>query len=210
MKKIAISRILDNEMNPRDFKNKTQRTRLNKLVKSISEHGLIMPPILYRKKGSKFYAPLDGHRRVKACRELGWSEIPYIGTREMGLPDEMTDPEALKYMFTAQDTTKAWGARDVLEVIGEAVDKKVDIFIPETMEQKTTTYGLSPDWLRGFVRGKTAVPKGWRKSIGWTVVWDIMTKTDNEKEIRQWVEAYMSRKLATRAELRKALKSEYT
>jgi len=42
------------------------------------------------------------------------------------------------------------------------------------------------------------------------VVWDIMTKTDNEKEIRQWVEAYMSRKLATRAELRKALKSEYT
>lgn len=56
--------------------NPEQRTNdIGSLVKSIERMSLLQP-ILIDKKGNV----VDGHRRLAACKELGWTEVPCIVT----------------------------------------------------------------------------------------------------------------------------------
>lgn len=205
MKTIALNRVIENGMNPRDFDETAQRRELTKLILSIQEHGLLIPPILYRKKSSKLYAPIDGHRRIRACRELGWQEIPYISSAERGLPDAMTDSEALKYILIAQGMSKPHKAKDTLVLIGRAVDQNADGDLPEYIKDKALVYKLSPEWIQKLLRSKKPKPH----SIGWTIMYDIYKWTTNEKEVSQWVKHFLNGELRNQRELRLALKAHY-
>ena len=205
MKTIALNRVIENGMNPRDFDEGAQRRELTKLILSIQEHGLLMPPILYRKKGSKLYAPIDGHRRIRACRELGWQEIPYISSAERGLPEAMTDSEALKYILIAQGMSKPHKPKDTLELIGRAVDQNADGDLPEYIKDKAIVYKLSPEWIQKLLRNKARKPH----SIGWTIMRDIYRWTLDERDVEKWVKKYLSGKIHNQQALERALRTHY-
>jgi ParB family chromosome partitioning protein len=52
----------------------TTRTDVEDLIDSIRHLGLLHPPVL--KKNSLGYIIISGFRRIAACRDLGWTEIP--------------------------------------------------------------------------------------------------------------------------------------
>lgn len=55
---------------------KESNTTLESLKRSISESGLMQPVILRQSDGA--YELVDGHRRIEACRQLGWEKISAI------------------------------------------------------------------------------------------------------------------------------------
>ncbi len=70
--KIPIFNILPNPYQPRlSF----LPDALDELKKSILENGLIQP-ITVRRAGDKQYELISGERRLRACKEIGFSEIP--------------------------------------------------------------------------------------------------------------------------------------
>ncbi len=70
----AFIRLAQIDLQDRAFKISTEQS-LSGLVTSIAEIGLIHPPFLIHRKASS-YSIVSGFRRVQACRDLGWSEIP--------------------------------------------------------------------------------------------------------------------------------------
>ena len=70
--KIPIKKITPNPYQPRtEFEPKA----LEELKRSILENGLIQP-ITVRRGGEKGYELISGERRLRACRDIGFSEIP--------------------------------------------------------------------------------------------------------------------------------------
>lgn len=65
--------------------------RLNDMVESIREHG-VLNPVIVRKKG-KGYEMLSGHNRQNAAKMVGLSEIPAI------VKEGLTDEEAYVYVI---------------------------------------------------------------------------------------------------------------
>lgn len=202
LRKIALSKVLDNALNPRDFTQPHQRKALNRLIESIRQYGLIELPILYKKKTSHFYGILSGHRRIRACKELGWDEIEFVWTKDRGLPAVMTDEEALKYIIV--EPPQSWGTAGVLKSLGKAVDLNLEIDVPDKFKDMMLVYGLAPGWLQDMMRKKN----GNGRSIGWTVVKDILDYTFDEKEIMMWVDRYSNKEFNQR-NLREALKAYY-
>ena len=191
-RKIPLTKVLDNVLNPRDFTQPHQRKALNRLINSIRENGLIELPILYRKKNSRFFGILSGHRRIHACRELGWAEVEFIWTKDRGLPEAMSDEEALKYIIV--EPQQSWGPSGVLKSLGDAIDLELDIDVPDKFKNMMLVYGLAPGWLQDMMRKKSG--KG--RSIGWTVVKDILDYNLDEHEIEKWVEQYISKQFNQR------------
>lgn len=69
--KINISKIVPNPFQPRvEFNEKA----LTELKNSILENGLIQPVTVRRKNG--LYELISGERRFRACKEIGYNEIP--------------------------------------------------------------------------------------------------------------------------------------
>lgn len=79
--KKQISEIKLAEFNP---DSRTAAKSIKPLVKSIEKYGLIYPIAIYP-DGSLF----DGHRRLAACKQLGWETIPVIIVRTDARRDEL-------------------------------------------------------------------------------------------------------------------------
>ena len=67
-----------------------QGERLDDMVESVKEHG-ILTPVIVRRMGSE-YEMLAGHNRHNAARIAGIKEIPAI------IKDDLTDEEAWVYV----------------------------------------------------------------------------------------------------------------
>lgn len=65
--------------------------RLNDMIESIREHGVLVPVIVRKVEGG--YQMLAGHNRMAACRELGLKEMPAI------VKEGLTDEEAFVYLI---------------------------------------------------------------------------------------------------------------
>ena len=65
--------------------------RLDDMVESIREHG-VLNPVIVRKKG-RGYEMLSGHNRQNAARTVGLTEIPAI------VKEDLTDEEAYVYVI---------------------------------------------------------------------------------------------------------------
>lgn len=71
VKRVAISELKGANYNP---KSRTAAgPHLSQLVKSIETHGLHYPILV-----SKEMRVIDGHRRLAACKALGWDAIPIL------------------------------------------------------------------------------------------------------------------------------------
>lgn len=53
--------------------NRMNSTPMNRLVKSIDSIGLVYPIAINEKR-----EVIDGHRRLTACKELGWDKVPTV------------------------------------------------------------------------------------------------------------------------------------
>ncbi|MEW6194774.1 MAG: ParB/RepB/Spo0J family partition protein [Bacteroidota bacterium] len=70
--KIAVDKITPNPYQPRTEFN---QQALDELKKSILENGLIQP-ITIRRTDKEKYELISGERRLRACKEIGYKEIP--------------------------------------------------------------------------------------------------------------------------------------
>lgn len=70
--KLPVNNITANPYQPR---TEFDREALDELKKSILDNGLIQP-ITVRRNGSGAYELISGERRLRACREIGFKEIP--------------------------------------------------------------------------------------------------------------------------------------
>ena len=61
--------------NPHSFRKKFNQEAIDELAENISHNGLIQP-ITVRKTELDTYIVVVGDRRLKACKKLGWTEIP--------------------------------------------------------------------------------------------------------------------------------------
>lgn len=86
---IALSLILTSPDNARrDWESDTAKEKLDELARSINESGLLQPivvrPAIHdNKAGASELQPdkfvvIAGERRLRACRSLGWQEIPAV------------------------------------------------------------------------------------------------------------------------------------
>ena len=70
---VPVDEIKKNEYNPR----KHNKEKLNQLKKSIKEHSLV-DPIIINSHPSRINIIIGGEMRWKACKELGYREVPVI------------------------------------------------------------------------------------------------------------------------------------
>lgn len=68
-KQIAIEQLIPADYNPRLIDSK----ELEKLKRSIREHGFVEPVVV-----NKDMTIIGGHQRIKAAKELGYSEVPCV------------------------------------------------------------------------------------------------------------------------------------
>lgn len=64
------------DLNPQQPRKDFEPTALQELKESLKSNGLLQP-ILVRKRGSR-YELIAGERRLRASRELGWTQIPVL------------------------------------------------------------------------------------------------------------------------------------
>ncbi|MGA9294549.1 MAG: ParB/RepB/Spo0J family partition protein [Ignavibacteriaceae bacterium] len=72
-----LAKISVEQINPNPFQPRTSfdPSALEELKKSILSHGLIQP-ITVRRTSNEHYELISGERRLKACRDIGYKEIP--------------------------------------------------------------------------------------------------------------------------------------
>lgn len=70
LQKRKVSELKNAHYNP---SGRTDDKKIRKLKESIEEYGLIIP-IIVTKSGQV----IEGHRRLAACKQLGWDEVPVI------------------------------------------------------------------------------------------------------------------------------------
>lgn len=92
---VPLDRITSHHFQPR---KQADREETIQLMLSIDALG-VLHPILLRPRGDAFEL-ISGHRRVTACRKLGWTHIPAI-VREM--PDEEAFQAAIQANATMLD-----------------------------------------------------------------------------------------------------------
>ena len=82
---------------------------LDKMVKSIRKIGLIYPPILAKKNGR--YIIVTGWKRISACKELSFKEIPVFILREM------QDLSLFLIAFYENWTSRAFSVMEKAEIL---------------------------------------------------------------------------------------------
>lgn len=105
-KQIPISQIIESTFNGRI---ELDEGKLQRLAQNMKNHGQIYPIIIH-KYDHFTYEVIEGHRRLKAAKLLGWTTI-FCKVYETTLPrDEvlaiMTASEALKEMWNKYDNAK--------------------------------------------------------------------------------------------------------
>jgi len=118
---LSVDQIIPSKNNPRHLFDQPQ---LDALKKSISEHGVLVPIIVYQQRAQKKYLILDGERRYRCCLEL----------RDEGktikIPANIVSPPTkiagLLYMFSIHNFREQWelmptalGLKSVMETLRE-------------------------------------------------------------------------------------------
>lgn len=200
---VALARVVDNQYNPRDFDSQAERRALDQLIASIRSVGLLNPPVLYQIKDSRYLAPISGHRRIHAMRQLGFEATRYIPTSWLGLPAAMTDKEALRYILADQDVTKPYRPLAKMRVAWEAdaLDLELEAFDTPFWRQRRYVVEHAPGWLKDAIL---------QKQIGIADSFEILRFALEHMRDETWIaliaKARMERRIADRDELRRVMK----
>lgn len=79
IRQVPIRNIRPNPYQPRKH---IEADKITELAQSIKTYGLLQPVIIRENDGQSTYELVAGHRRLMACEQLGWTEIPAI-SREL-------------------------------------------------------------------------------------------------------------------------------
>lgn len=96
--------------------------RLNELMASIEEHGILNPLIL--EKLGQGYILVDGERRFRAAKELGLKEIP------ARIVDPQSNTERLISQFHLQAQHEDWSAMEKARAVS-ALARELKLTVPE-------------------------------------------------------------------------------
>jgi ParB/RepB/Spo0J family partition protein len=118
LKRVRISDIEPNPDNPRE---PLGRKDIQDLMDSIREVGVLVPLVVFRRKGTRTkYVLLEGERRLRACRQLykqtkdeRFSTVPVNILREP--PDKLQN---LLTMFNVHTKRKPWSRPAEAEALG--------------------------------------------------------------------------------------------
>jgi ParB/RepB/Spo0J family partition protein len=118
LKHVSIDDIEPNRANPREPRG---RQDIQDLMESIREVGVLVPLVVFRKKGTKSkFVLLEGERRLRACKQLykqtkdqRFSEVPVNILREP--PDKLQN---LLTMFNVHTKRKPWSRPAEAEALG--------------------------------------------------------------------------------------------
>ncbi len=145
---IPLERISYHFFQPR---KQPDREELLQLMLSIDRVGLLHP-VLVRTRGDR-YELISGHRRLSACRKLGWKVVPAIVR-------ELTDDEALQAAVHANTATLDLQLMERCEAI-TYVEK---VLPDETPEQVAQWFGVTDEFL-AIARKLVTLPSVLRESI---------------------------------------------
>ncbi|HWQ74508.1 MAG TPA: ParB N-terminal domain-containing protein [Syntrophomonas sp.] len=114
IKMVRVTDIIENPDNVRVYFDKSETLRL---AKSIEENGLVYELILQPDKIGK-YELIDGHRRIRAIRTLGWDMV------QAKIAPYQLDSEQIQALMLLTDTQhKAWNKYDVAKRCASAWQK---------------------------------------------------------------------------------------
>lgn len=144
---IPIDRIDISKLNVR----KTQREKgIGELAKSIEEIGLQQPIVVYKKGGR--YKLIIGQRRYRACKKLGWKEIPAI------IRTIKSETEATIASFSENIHRLDLRYRDKMEVSTALLNKFGTVY------QVAKHLGVTPQTVRNYL-GYAIVPEAIKKMV---------------------------------------------
>lgn len=154
LQQLAISDVIPNDRNPRlDF----PQDELDRLAGSIDQEGVLVPIVVYPKDGK--YVLVDGERRFRCARDLGFETIPALVTTER------SEREVLQQMFNIHLIREPW--RDIptakaLQRLAEEL-KESDGEEPNDQKLRDLT-GLSIERVRQL-RYVVQLPEEWQDYI---------------------------------------------
>lgn len=98
--------------------------RLDDMVESVREHGILVPVIVRTVKGG--YEMLAGHNRMNAARIAGIKEIPAV------VKENLSDPDAWVYVIETNLLQRSFSELSILFDRGEADEEVVAAFFPSS------------------------------------------------------------------------------
>lgn len=104
LKHLSPSEIEPNPENPRMV---FDEKKLNELMGSINEIGILVPLIVYYDEKKKKYILLDGERRLRCARNLGLNKIP---VNVIATPNKL---ENILQMFNIHNVRIEWGPMEI-------------------------------------------------------------------------------------------------
>jgi len=149
---VPLDNLHDSPSNPR---KRYDPVTLQELADSIRAQSLIQPIIARHKKNSLHYEIVAGHRRARACRLAGLSDVPVI-IRDMS--DEQVATAQLIENFQREDVTALEEAEGFRRLIDE-FHVTVPELIRQTGKSRAFVYGrlklvhLAPEARKALVEG---------------------------------------------------------
>lgn len=160
---VPISQITPNPNQPRKIFNED---KIKELAQSIRHNGLIQPIVL-RSLGSGKYELIAGERRLRACKELGCTEIPAVlksldekksavsALAENLMRDDLSyfeEAEALKELCKRFDLTQGELAERIGKTQSTVANKIRLLRLPSRAKERIMELGLSERHARALLR----------------------------------------------------------
>ncbi len=126
VKRMKISELTESDYNPKDRVAEKGSHGLQGLMKSIERIGLVYP-IAITKEG----VVIDGHRRLHACKGLGWEEVPVLIVETDDRDRVYAEVNANSYKLSGNQNLKVWLKRPAA----------VTDFLAKRLEKIESDYG---------------------------------------------------------------------
>lgn len=131
------------------------------LLASMTKHGLLQRVILKEveaEEEERRFVVIEGRRRVKAARMLGWEEIDAI---VLTFPESDYSTEISVQVHGTRDYNPGTEAIGIKEMIASGMDEraisKLTGMAPPTIKRRMALIALSPAIWDAFVNGKVAL-----------------------------------------------------
>lgn len=202
----------ENPFNPRQLNEPTEQLRLETLRTSIEKYGLFDPPILAKVEGLSGLITISGNRRIAALDLMGETEIPYMPIHWRGYPEVIPKQLCADLTLWIQRETKPHDVLGLIRITDAIKRHNLSVDeMPRGFKQASTVIELlenRPE-LRKLVFSRDRKKTNPRKSIGWSLVHDILRRCKGDEErVMRHIDLYIKGVHEDQRAVRRALDSE--
>lgn len=138
-KEIELVRLADIEADVLQPRKNFSPERMQDLIKSIKQHGIINPLIVESAKGGRFIL-VDGERRFRAAKELKLQEVPVVVVAPQNEVDRLVQ------QFHLQEQHENWSPVEKANAVSRLAD---ELHIP--IQQLADTLSLPRETISNYV-----------------------------------------------------------